>query len=399
MPNIWRTGWEKPTLLQNIHFSSAAEDILRPKRGGNVNIVVIAGARPNFMKVAPVLREFVRRGERPLLVHTGQHYDQAMSHSIFADLGLPTPDANLEVGSGSHAVQTARVMERFDAWMDEHPTDLVVVVGDVNSSVACGLVAVKRDVAVAHVEAGLRSRDRTMPEEINRLIIDTMSRWLLTPSPDADANLLAEGIHPGRIRCVGNIMADSLFLAVDRSATSDVVARSGITGPYALVTLHRPALVDDPERLADVLATLGELSAGIELLWPVHPRTRGRIAEFGLSVAPGIQLIDPLGYLDFVRAQANATMVLTDSGGVQEETTMLGIPCLTLRNNTERPITITEGTNTLVGFDRDRILQAASAAIAATSIPRRPALWDGRTAERIADVLLAPDGLSPVPEL
>lgn len=341
------------------------------------------------MKVAPLIRELTDRGHPPAFIHTGQHYDQAMSGSLFADLGLREPDANFGVGSGSHAMQTAKVMERFDAWLDDNSVDAVVVVGDVNSTVACTLVAVKRNIPVAHVEAGLRSFDRTMPEEINRLVVDALSRWLLTPSPDADANLLAEGVDPSRIVRVGNIMADSLFQAVDRAAQSQVLDRVGIRGSYALVTLHRPALVDDPDRLRDVLQTLEEIPGDLQFLYPVHPRTKQNLERFGITLSPRFCLTEPLGYLDFVHAQANARLVLTDSGGVQEETTMLGVPCLTLRENTERPITISEGTNTLVGFSREKILAAANQAASNAFQARRPEMWDGKTSGRVADLLIS----------
>ena len=349
---------------------------------------VIAGARPNFMKVAPLIRELSERGHPPAFIHTGQHYDQAMSGSLFADLGLREPDANFGVGSGSHAVQTARIMESFDAWLDNNSVDVVVVVGDVNSSLACTLVSVKRNIPVAHVEAGLRSFDRTMPEEINRLVVDALSRWLLTPSPDADENLLAEGVEPARIVRVGNIMADSLFQAVERAATSQVLDRVGIRGPYGLVTLHRPALVDDPDRLCRVLQTIAEIPGDFQVLYPVHPRTRQNLERFKIALSPRFCLTEPMGYLDFVHAQANAKMVLTDSGGVQEETTMLGVPCLTLRENTERPITMSEGTNTLVGFSCGRILSAAHEAMSGSFQAQRPDMWDGKTSSRVVDVLL-----------
>lgn len=349
------------------------------------------------MKVAPLLRELKRRGAQPAFVHTGQHYDELMSKTIFTDLGLAEPSANFDVRSGSHAVQSARVLERFDRWLDENVTDMVVVVGDVNSSMACALAAAKRGLTVAHVEAGLRSRDRTMPEEINRLVIDALARWLLTPSADADENLRLEGVHADRIRCVGNIMADSLFGAIERASESDVLRRCGMTDRYGLVTLHRPALVDDDVRFSSVLSALEELADSLELLWPVHPRARARIDALERPISPRIRLVPPLSYLDFVWAEAKASLVLTDSGGVQEETTMLGIPCLTLRENTERPITITHGTNVLVGFDRKQILGEASRAMAFSGSRLRPELWDGHAAERIADVLLGPDALSPVP--
>ena len=349
--------------------------------------VLIAGARPNFMKIAPILRELDRAGDRSYLIHTGQHYDEAMSDNLFRDLGLRTPDVNFAIGSASHAVQTARVMECFDAWLDAHPdVDTVVVVGDVNSTVGTTLVASKRGLPVAHVEAGLRSKDRAMPEEVNRIVTDALASWLLTPSPDGEANLIAEGVSPMRITAVGNVMVDSLFDALTRLPDDTAITRLGLAPKqYGLVTLHRPALVDDPTRFEPVVALLAELSERVPLVFPVHPRTRSRLES--LHLPSTIKLLEPLGYLEFVAAQCNARVVLTDSGGVQEETTCLGVPCLTLRENTERPITVTEGTNVLVGMDPDTVRAAFSNAICARMVPRRPALWDGAAAQRIVAAL------------
>jgi UDP-N-acetylglucosamine 2-epimerase (non-hydrolysing) len=352
--------------------------------------IVIAGARPNFVKVAPLLRAMSAAGIEGVLVHTGQHYDWAMSESLFCDLGIPKPDVNLEVGSGSHATMTAKVMVAFEEWLETNGGDQLVTVGDVNSTVACALVASKAGIPVAHVEAGLRSFDRGMPEEINRLAVDALSTWLFTPSPDGEENLAAEGIHPSRIFPVGNIMVDSLLSSLERSQRSTVRADLGLDGRYGLVTLHRPYLVDSPDRLRSVLAALADIAEQLPLVFPVHPRTRARIHDNGLDAVAGrICFTDPVGYLDFLSLQAGSSLVLTDSGGIQEETTVLGIPCLTLRENTERPITLTQGTNTLVGLDPERIREVAFAKLASTGVPARPPLWDGHTAERIAAVLAA----------
>ena len=356
-----------------------------------LKVINVVGARPNFMKVAPIV-EAMKRREReftPLLVHTGQHYDAAMSDAFFHDLDLPQPDVYLGVGSTSHAVQTAAIMERFEPVVLREQPDWVLVVGDVNSTLACALVCVKIGVRVAHVEAGLRSRDRTMPEEINRLLTDQIADLLLTPSADADENLRAEGIPPERIRMVGNVMIDSLYKQLERSRQSRVKDDLGLTDQsYGALTLHRPANVDDPAIFGKILDALETISERLPIVFPVHPRTRKTIAELGLDARveriKGLRLIDPLGYLDFLSLYSSARLVLTDSGGIQEETTVLGIPCLTLRENTERPITVTMGTNTVVGSDPATITQAAFAALNETSkktvsIP----LWDGHTAERI----------------
>jgi UDP-N-acetylglucosamine 2-epimerase (non-hydrolysing) len=355
-----------------------------------VRSVVIAGARPNFVKVAPLLRALRAEGVDAPLVHTGQHYDRSMSDALFEDLAIPDPDVNLGVGSDTHASQTARVMASFDQWLDANRADQVVTVGDVNSTLACALVAAKREIPVAHVEAGLRSFDRSMPEEINRLGVDAVASWLFTPSADADENLLAEGTHPSRIHLVGNIMVDSLLSSLERARSSPIRNALGVDGSFGLVTLHRPALVDEPHVLRAVMTALDDIGADLQLVFPVHPRTRDRIDASGLRInAKCVRLIEPVGYLDFLCLEAEASLVLTDSGGVQEETTVLGVPCLTLRENTERPITVTHGTNRLVGLDPDLIRAGAKTALAAPATSARPPLWDGRTSERIASILRA----------
>ncbi len=352
--------------------------------------VVIAGARPNFVKIAPLLRALRAEGVTPTLVHTGQHYDWAMSEALFADLGIPSPDVNLEVGSGSQGNQIAKVISRFEAWLDEHSADQVIVVGDVNSTIATTLVAAKRWIPVAHVEAGLRSYDRTMPEEINRLAVDAIATWLFTPSADADENLLAEGVHPSRIHLVGNIMVDSLLHSLARAREIPVVDRLGLDRPFGLVTLHRPALVDNDARLNAVLGALREIAVDLPLVFPMHPRTRARLGDAAAMHADGrITFIDPVGYLEFLHLEAEASLVLTDSGGVQEETTVLGVPCLTLRENTERPVTITQGTNRLVGLGPKEIVAAAQSVLASKGPASLPPLWDGQTAPRVAAILAA----------
>ncbi len=361
-----------------------------------LKVINVVGARPNFMKVAPIVAAMKKRPTdfQPLVVHTGQHYDSAMSDSFFQDLDLPQPDTHLGVGSGSHAAQTAAVMERFEPVVLREKPDWVLVVGDVNSTIACALVCVKLGVKVAHVEAGLRSRDRTMPEEINRLLTDQIADLLFTPSRDADDNLRAEGIPRERIRFVGNVMIDSLQKNLKTARELPTREKLGLTGvDYALLTLHRPSNVDLRESFERILSALEVIASKLPIIFPVHPRTRKTITELRLSARvkgiKDLRIVDPLGYLDFLNLSSSARLVLTDSGGIQEETTALGIPCLTLRENTERPITVEMGTNVVVGTDTAKIVAAAMAALngSAKNAARQPPLWDGRTSERILDAL------------
>lgn len=366
-------------------------------------VLCIAGARPNFMKIAPVIAA-LRAAPAALdvrLVHTGQHYDVAMNERFFEQLGIPAPDVNLEVGSQSHAVQTAEIMRRFEPVLDDEQPAAVVVVGDVNSTIACALVAAKKGVRVAHVEAGLRSYDRAMPEEINRVLTDQLSDWLFTTEREAEANLLREGIAADKIHFVGNVMIDTLLdhraRAVPAAATLAAAAdpRLFLDAPagYGVVTLHRPSNVDDPAVLERLLRCLEKISAELPLVFPAHPRTLGRIEAAGLQGlvrGPRFLCLPPQGYLEMLGLMAGARVVLTDSGGMQEETTALGVPCITLRDNTERPITVTQGTNTVVGTDTARIARTLAEVLAGGGKAGRvPELWDGKAAQRIAAILRA----------
>ena len=352
-----------------------------------IHAICVAGARPNLIKIKPVIDGLESRGAKTTFVHTGQHYDEAMSGVFLNDLGLRQPDLSLGVGSGTHAEQTARVMVAFEPVVDKLCPDVVVVVGDVNSTLGCALVAAKAGAMVAHVEAGLRSRDWSMPEEVNRVVTDRVSDDLFAPSADAVANLQAEGYRADQIHLVGNVMVDSLLANLDRAIRRDILEHLGLrAGHYALVTLHRPANVDDTEVLGSLIDTLGRVAEDVPLVFPVHPRTRGQLA--GRTIPAGMALVEPCGYLDFVALEHGAALVLTDSGGIQEETTVLGVPCLTLRDNTERPITVTEGTNQVIGRSPERVL-AATRDVLANGWPKRcPALWDGHAGARIADVLV-----------
>ena len=353
-------------------------------------IILIAGARPNFMKVAPVLARMKQYPDRfaPLLCHTGQHYDHNMSDVFFRDLGMGEPDIHLGVGSGTHAQQTAAIMTAFEKVVEQHHPDWILVVGDVNSTVACSMVAAKTGVKIAHLEAGLRSFDRTMPEEINRVLTDRISDLLLIPSPDARENLLREGVAKEKIAFVGNIMIESLIQAEKQIAGSGIHDKLSLTpGSYALLTLHRPSNVDSRQEFISILEAVSYVGAHVPVVFPAHPRTKKMMNEFGVS-QNGFKLIDPVGYHDFLALQKDARLVLTDSGGIQEETTFFQVPCLTIRNNTERPVTITEGTNILVGTDPENILRRAEAVIGGEvkdgKVPER---WDGEVSERVVEAL------------
>jgi UDP-N-acetylglucosamine 2-epimerase (non-hydrolysing) len=362
-------------------ISNAEDNVLKDFIMKVLNIV---GARPNFMKIAPIVEEMRKhRDLQGVLVHTGQHYDEGMSDVFFRELGIPVPDVHLGVGSGSHAEQTARIMVEFEKVCLEHKPDMILVVGDVNSTMACSIVAAKLRIPVAHVEAGLRSFDRSMPEEINRLVTDALASHLFTTSRDADENLKREGADPSKIFFVGNVMIDTLMKHRAKASALPVDKPK----QYALVTLHRPSNVDDPNVLRGILEALDEISKTMPVLFPIHPRTAKRIEDFGFSMN-GIRTTPPQGYLEFLNLQATATVVLTDSGGAQEETTILGVPCLTLRHNTERPITITDGTNIMVGPDKSRILDAFRRIMSGDWKPAGPPeFWDGHAAERIIRVI------------
>jgi UDP-N-acetylglucosamine 2-epimerase (non-hydrolysing) len=391
-----------------IHYSSFIFTI-------EMKILNIVGARPNFMKMAPILRVMATYPQlKPLLVHTGQHYDVSMSRTFFDDLELPKPDIYLGVGSGSHAVQTAKMMIEFEKILEQEKPDLIVVVGDVNSTLACSIVAAKMLVPIAHVEAGLRSFDRTMPEEINRMVTDALSDYLFTTSQDADINLKKEGVPEEKIYFVGNVMIDSLLQHLEKAKKTNVLTRFGLqpdspsssiertsVTDFAVLTLHRPSNVDDPKIFLELIEGLTEVSKHLPIIFPIHPRTQKQIMTFGyssffksLETTPiestrgFIGATNPLGYLEFLHLMSQARLVLTDSGGLQEETTALGIPCLTLRENTERPVTVTEGTNTLVGIDKDKLIVESYKVLQGEGKAGRiPKFWDGKTAERIVKIL------------
>jgi len=347
-------------------------------------ILLVAGARPNFMKLGPLWPELASAAEfEPVLVHTGQHYDEALSGQFLRELGLPQPGHCLEVGSGSHASQTARILERMEPVIERERPAAVLVVGDVNSTLGAALVAAKMGVAVVHVEAGLRSFDRTMPEEINRLAVDAISDLLLASEESGMRNLRAEGIPESRMRLVGNLMIDSLRGNLERAEAAGMRERLGIVGEYGVVTLHRAGNVDDPARLAEMLGTLEVMAKRQPLYFPVHPRTRARLEAAGLSVSERIHLLEPLGYVEFLGLVAGSSVVLTDSGGIQEETTVLGVPCLTLRDNTERPATVEQGTNVLAGTRRGTILAAWAGLSWERRLREAPVGWDGRAAGRV----------------
>jgi UDP-N-acetylglucosamine 2-epimerase (non-hydrolysing) len=367
-----------------------------------MKIIAVAGARPNFVKIAPLMREMQKRPNLEVcLVHTGQHYDARMSRAFFEDLNIPRPDIDLGVGSAGHAQQTAEVMKRFDSVLEKEAPDAVLVVGDVNSTLACALTAVKRGVPVAHVEAGLRSFDRSMPEEINRVLTDAISEWLFVTERSGLENLRREGIPEAKTFFVGNVMIDTLLEHRERSEQSPILEDLGLGDKgYAVLTLHRPASVDAPEVFREIVAAITRISEELPIVFPVHPRTRKALqaaGNAGESCREGlgkdcarVRMVDPLGYLDFLKLMAHAQFVLTDSGGIQEETTVLGVPCLTLRTSTERPVTIKEGTNVLVGLEPRDIVSAGLQALKHPPVRKRlPELWDGRAAERIVNVLMS----------
>ena len=385
---------------------------------GPMKIIHVVGARPNFVKIAPIIeaiRRHNRSAHRPiegLLVHTGQHYDEKMSKLFFDDLEIPKPDINLEVGSASHAEQTAEIMKRFEKILLDHRPTHILVVGDVNSTIACALVASKLNAKIIHVEAGLRSFDRSMPEEINRILTDAISDYLFVTEKSGEDNLLKEGIPGEKIFFVGNVMIDTLLKHKEKAERSKILDQLGLRhltadGPvikdYGVLTLHRPSNVDERETFQNILEALLDVSERLPVFFPVHPRTRAKIAEFdfgrhfaptsGIDPSRGMRLIDPLGYLDFLSLMSRAKIVLTDSGGMQEETTALGIPCVTLRENTERPVTVTHGTNVIAGVEKKRIVQCALSALNLSGpgsygpAPSLPPLWDGKAAERLVEIL------------
>lgn len=360
-----------------------------------MKIISVAGARPNFMKIAPLMEAFTNEPAiEPILVHTGQHYDERMSDLFFRQLGIPQPDINLGVGGGSHAVQTAEIMKAFEPVVIEHKPDAVLVVGDVNSTIACGLVAVKLGIKLIHVEAGLRSGDRSMPEEINRVLTDSISDYLFCTEHSGVDNLTREGVPQERVFLVGNVMIDTLLKNRQKADTSGILDDLGLRqGEYAVLTLHRPSNVDDPAVFARLLDALEVVQNDMPVIFPIHPRTRNNLSAGALGARvesmSNLRLIDPAGYLDFLKLTSNAKLVLTDSGGIQEETTILKVPCITMRENTERPITVDVGSNYLVGTDPKNILKAYGEVMSGSGkVARIPPLWDGHAAERIAEILV-----------
>ncbi len=360
-----------------------------------IRVICICGARPNFMKIAPIMKAFQKHGGfETLLVHTGQHYDENMSKLFFEELNIPRPDINLEVGSGSHAVQTAEIMKRFEPVVLDFKPHYVLVVGDVNSTIACGLVAVKLGVKLIHVEAGLRSFDRSMPEEINRLLTDSIGDLLFVTEQSGVDNLKREGVHSGKIHFVGNVMIDTLLANRQKAEKSHILKKLGLEQRgYAVITLHRPSNVDNARAFGQILSAFEEIQKELKLVFPIHPRTRnnwkGKDLGNRLESMPNMILLEPVGYLDFLCLTDNAALILTDSGGIQEETTILGVPCLTLRENTERPVTVIEGTNQLVKLTTDDILAhyqklKTSRFIVSGNIPR---FWDGNAADRIVQII------------
>ena len=362
---------------------------------GCFRIISIVGARPNLPKIAPLIREMQRHPEiEPLLVHTGQHYDENLSNIFFRQMGIPEPHMNLGVGSGTHAEQTAEILKRVEPILLKQQPDLVLVVGDVNSTIAVSLAAVKMGIPVAHVEAGLRSFDRSMPEEINRVLTDALAKYLFATENDAVENLLKEGRPREFIHLVGNVMIDSLFHFLPVAQQSRIGDELGLRNgkgwqSFGVLTLHRPSNVDSTEKLAEILGAIDAIAKQVPIVFPVHPRTQQRLSQGGIKRYPQLRLIQPLGYLDFLCLLSNATLALTDSGGIQEETTALGVPCLTLRENTERPITISQGTNVLVGTNPSKIAAATEQVLRGDGKRgRTPPLWDGHAAERIVEILL-----------
>jgi len=370
-----------------------------------MKVICVAGARPNFVKIAPLIKELKKQGVETLLVHTGQHYDKQMSDSFFTDLDIPQPDVHLGVGSGPHGEQTGRIMIGFEPVVVKEMPDVVIVVGDVNSTIACALVASKLGVKVAHVEAGLRSFDPTMPEEINRMLTDQISDYLFVTEESGLVNLKKEGISDDKVFFVGNIMIDSLVKSRDKILKSKVLKTLGLAkSEYGIITLHRPSNVDDEKNIRYILDMIGILQQKTKIVFPAHPRTRNRFREFHLEDKIGsmkdLIIIPPTGYLDFLHLVGNARYVLTDSGGVQEETTFLGIPCLTLRKTTERPVTVSEGTNTLIELDSEKVSSMVSSILkGAYKKGNIPKLWDGRTAERIVKILIQKDNEKKAPAI